>query len=196
MSVLLRPEPNIESPLISLVPDEDPLHSAVLVKDAPVLTGEIKEDITGQYILRGTVLIPKGANIIIKDANILAERDAKIEIRGQVEISDSTFSSNQLHLTRKYWHGFVVSGDGKLSAEKITINDATAGITCSEKSQTIINNSTLQNNVVGAVSMPASLCEIKNSTISSGRVGIQVLGGNPKIENVKFFALQDNQRIF
>ncbi len=196
LSILLRPEPRLENPLINLDKNKDPLHSAVLEKEAPVLTGEIKNDISGKFILRGTAFIPKESSVKIKDSKVFAERDSKIEVLGEANIINSTFSSNQIHPTRKYWYGLVVSDQGKITADKVTIKDAVAGITCSGKSRMIINNSTLENNVVGIVAMPTQLCQMKDSTISQGRVGVQVLGGSPLIDNIKFSLLYDGLRIY
>jgi len=200
LTVLLRDEPKLSSPLVNMNIEEEAKRNAVHVHEnsSPIITGIIDKNITkGTYILRGQVIIPKSATVtILPETIIYAERDASIEVEGELNAKKTTWLSNQIHPSKQYWYGLVAKNGGAISLSESNISNATAAITADSNGKVVIKKADLQNNVAGLVIMLNSDATITDSKIENGTVGIQIIGGSPIIKNITLKSLYDGLRIF
>lgn len=198
-TTLRREEPTLQSPLLETELIATPKRSEVIVRDGVAVEGALTHGLDSErpYILRGTVTIPRGANVTVREgARILAERDARLVVEGRLTVGRSSWSSNQAHPSRQYWHGILGRPGSVLLIADASFAHATAGVTCADGSTVTITDSHFTDNVVGIATLPGSACSVRDSDISRGRVGVHVIGGAPTIERVRFDRLADAVRVF
>lgn len=156
----------------------------------PVIDGHLEQ---GDYILTKTVTIPKGARLdIAEHTRIFANMDARILVQGEVSAENVSFQSNELHPNYGIWHGIVIDHSGSVNFSNVSINNATAGLTCSGAGE--IQQSIFQDNTAAIVLLPNSTCAIKDTKIQRSSVGIQVIDVHPNIRNTTFISVIDEIR--
>lgn len=199
LSVLLRDEPTLATPLLDTEIVEEPRRKDVLVKDGVILEGVLREDLTGDrpYIIRGELRIPPGTTVTVHPgARLFVERDGRVLVEGTLIAHGSQWASNERHPTRRLWYGIIGSGGGTVDVKGSVIHDATAAVTCGTGSTVTVAESRLTRNVVGIATLPGSSCAVTDTRIDRGRVGIQIVGGTPTVTRVTLDRLTDALRIF
>lgn len=194
LSALLRDGSSLKDPLIDTSFDVAPKRNEKIINNGtvlpPVIEGHLEQ---GDYVLAKTVTIPKGAYLhIAEHTRMFANMDAQILVHGEISANNVSFQSNELHPDYNIWHGIVVDYDGSVNFSNISINNATAGLTCSGTGK--VEQSTLRDNTVAIVLLPNSTCAIENTKIYRSSVGIQAINVPPDITNITFTSVIDEIR--
>lgn len=197
LTVLLRDEPKLQTPLINMNIEDGVPKNATFVSNAPIITGEIINDIKkGTYIIAGNATISAGISVKIEPETIFyAQRDAKITVHGQLTASNVKWQSNQLYSQRRYWYGLVAERGGSIALNNCHIQDATTAVTAGKDGKVTLSG-TLANNVVGLAVLAGGQAMVEKTEIGHGTVGLQLLGGIATLNNATFSGLVDGLRVF
>lgn len=197
LTVLLRGEPKLQTPLINMAIEVVSPKNATFVSNAPIITGEIKNDIKGgTYIIAGNAIINAGTTVNIAPETIFyANRDARIIVHGQLVASGVTWQSNQIYSQRRYWYGLVAEQRGNIVLTNCRIQDATTGVTATQDGKITISGK-LTNNVVGLAILEGGKAVVEKTEIGPGTVGLQLVGGEATLDSITFSGLVDGLRIF
>lgn len=197
LTVLLRNEPKLQTPLINMEIENAVPKNTTLISDVPIIKDELKDNVAkGNYILQGTIVIPEGKTVQIEPGTVFyANRDAKITVHGKLMASNVTWQSNQAYSQRRYWYGLTAEQNGEINLTNCHIQDATTAVTTQDVGQATISG-ILTNNVVGVATLEKGKVNIQNLEINEGTVGILTLGGSTAINTTTFMGLTDGLRIF
>jgi hypothetical protein len=197
LSVLLRDEPKLQTPLVNMGIESITPKNAALVTNAPVITNELINDVKkGNYVLQGSITVPKGISIKIEEGTVFyANRDAKIIVLGEIVAEKISWLSNQAYSQRRYWHGLTAEQNGKITLRDSNIQDTTTALTALSGGELNFSG-LLTNNVVGIALLEKGTASINNVRVSTGTVGIQMTGGVATINEITFEKLLDGLRIF
>jgi len=197
LSVLLRNEPKLQTPLINMGIESVIPKNMTLVQDIPTIKNELRNDVQkGNYVLQGSIIVPKGITVKIEEGTVFyANRDAKITVLGELKAEKVSWLSNQVYSQRRYWHGLIAEQQGKIVLSDCDIQDTTTALTALTGGE-INYSGKLINNIIGVALLDQGVASIINTSISEGTVGVQMTGGSAIIEATVFEKLKDGLRVF
>ncbi len=201
-SVRLRADSTLENSLVDLSIEPVIPPRAVWVEAGTHLTGDLgSQTLTeagGPYLLSGRALVPAGVTVGAESGTVVyAAEGAALRVEGTLRATGATFSSNQQHARRKYWHGILAVNGGTVELDRPVISDATAALTCGPQGSLRVTGGQLWSSAAGLVSLAGSTdCRLDGTHIVDTRVGVQVLGGAPVLEGLSLKRVHDGIRVF
>lgn len=201
LSVLAREDATLWNSLVDMSVLAPLRPRAVLHEATTALQGDLTTqmlDASGDpYLLRGTVRIPAGHRVDVRPGTtVLAAEGARLLVEGTLSAERASFASNQLHAARRFWHGLTAENGGRIELVQSSIAHASTALTCAGEGSVDARGVLFLENLVAVTSLPDHrTCTTDGATVNGGRTGFHLVGGSPRITNVRFDRVFDGVRV-